>query len=337
MGRHDVRPSRIRVEACSLCQLNCPSCPNGSKAISSAIGYGYLRSDDFVRLLDANPFVRDVELSNYGEVFLNPELTEILRIAFERNVRLRADTGVNLNTADEAQLKAVVDYRLQSLTCSLDGASQETYGRYRAGGQLARVLANLRKIQEFKREQGSRLPVLTWQFIVFGHNEHEIDDARAMAHELGMQFQLKLSWDDSISPVRDVDRIRREIGYGSRREYREKHGVDIVHGLCTELWEHPQINWDGRVLGCSRNYWKAFQGNAFTGGLVKSLNVDDLITARRVLAGEIPPDSDLPCINCDIFQDRMKNRVFVNRNRVYRGLRRGAAMIRNHLVYPLTR
>lgn len=337
MGNHLVRPGRIRVEACSLCQLHCPSCPNAGKAISSAIGYGYLRARDFESLLDANPFVRDVELSNYGEIFLNPELTEIFRTAFERNVRLRADTGVNLNTADEAQLKAAVDYRLQSLTCSLDGASQETYGRYRAGGQFNRVLANLRRLQQFKREQRSRLPVLTWQFIVFGHNEHEIDKARAMAHELGMQFQLKLSWDDSISPVKDVERVRRETGYGSRREYREKHGVDIVHGLCTELWDHPQINWDGRILGCSRNFWQAFEGNAFTDGLVPSLNGSDLVAARRVLAGEIPPGSRLPCVNCDIFQDRMKNRVFVNRHAVHRALRRAASIVRNRFIYPLIR
>jgi hypothetical protein len=35
---------------------------------------------------------------------------------------------------------------------------------------------------------------MTWQLIVFGHNEHELPKARAMARDLDAVF-AKLNWD----------------------------------------------------------------------------------------------------------------------------------------------
>ena len=99
-ARH-VKPDRIRVESSSLCQLHCPSCPTASGLAHAVTGKGWLRAPDFETLLAENPWVREVELSNYGEMFLNPQLPEIFRIARERNVRLTANNGV---TGNEGQI-----------------------------------------------------------------------------------------------------------------------------------------------------------------------------------------------------------------------------------------
>src|SRR5437764_2243198 len=81
-----VQPTAIRLEAASHCQLRCPSCPTTSGAIHPTIGSGFLRAGDFQEFLARNPQVCEVELSNYGELFLNPELSEILRIGHQRGV-----------------------------------------------------------------------------------------------------------------------------------------------------------------------------------------------------------------------------------------------------------
>jgi hypothetical protein len=69
-----IKPTQIRLEVSSLCQLRCPSCPTTSKAIHPAVGSGFLKLRDFQSLLDQNPWIREIELSNYGEIFLNPHL-----------------------------------------------------------------------------------------------------------------------------------------------------------------------------------------------------------------------------------------------------------------------
>jgi len=277
---------------------------------------------DFVRLLDQNPYVKQVELSNYGELFLNPELTGILRAARKRGVRLLADNGTNLNSAEEEQLAALIRYRLFSLTCSLDGTTQETYRRYRVGGQFEQVIQNIRLINHYKSLAHSPYPFLTWQFIVFGHNEHEIPQARRMARELNMRFRLKLSWNEKLSPIQNPDRIRRMLGYASRSEYHRTTGLELGHGICRMLWEEPQINWDGRVLGCARNFWGEFGGNVFREGLLEAVNSESMQAAREMLSGRTVSEADIPCVTCSIYRDRLMTGQFVKYGPLTKSFRR---------------
>ena len=78
------------------------------------------------------------------------------------------------------------------MTVALDGASNETYKIYRVGGDFERVIAHIRTINAFKQRYKTDLPKMTWQFIAFGHNEHEIEKARNMAVELKMDFSRKI-------------------------------------------------------------------------------------------------------------------------------------------------
>jgi hypothetical protein len=111
------------------------------------MGQGHLKFSDFRTLLDCNPEIHHVELSNYGEMFLNPQLTEILAYAFERGVTVSGGNGVNLNHAREEVPEAVVRYRVRTLTCSLDGATQQSCAKYRINGNLERVLRNIDRIR----------------------------------------------------------------------------------------------------------------------------------------------------------------------------------------------
>lgn len=332
-----IRPRALGIETSTYCQLRCPSCPNTHGEVPANLGRGLLDPADFEALLVQNPFVREVELSNYGEPFRNPRLVEILRIAERLWVRVRLDTGANLNTADEEQLEALVRYRVRSLSCSIDGATPATYRRYRVGGSLETVLAHLRTIERHKRAYGSPFPVLTWQFIVFGHNEHELGAARRLAAELGMRFRPKLSWDPELSPVRDAGLVRRELGYATRTEYRAVHGLDPAHTICTLLWEQPQLNWDGRVLGCPCNFWGEFGGNAFTDGLLAAVNSERLRAARRMLAGHGPVRHDVPCADCSIYHDRVATGRFVRRDLAARSARWLAVRVKTSGVPPVHR
>jgi MoaA/NifB/PqqE/SkfB family radical SAM enzyme len=200
-----------------------------------AVGNGFLRLTDFQNLLDENPLITEIELSNYGEIFLNPDLLEIIKHAYERKVTLTADNGVNLNNVKREVLEELVKYKFRSMTVSIDGASNETYKRYRIGGNYDVVIENIKKINIFKKQYQSKYPLLSWQFVIFGHNEHELTTAKKMANELNMFFYSKLSWDAEFSPVRNQEVVRKEHGIVSRREYKEKYGMDYSQGICHQL------------------------------------------------------------------------------------------------------
>jgi molybdenum cofactor biosynthesis enzyme MoaA len=295
-----IEPSTVRLEASSHCQLRCPACPTTDGSIDRVVGKGFLKSDDFRAFLDRNPSVRIVELSNYGEIFINPQLLEILKIAHERKVALTALNGVNLNNVTDEVLEGLVKYQLQEMTCSIDGASAETYRTYRVRGNFDRVIANITKINQWKAKCGSTYPLLRWQFIVFRHNEHELPEARAIAEKLGMAFYAKLSWTDT-GPLANAEMVRREAGAASRAEYLERFGHDYVQTICLQLWNKPQVNFDGKMLGCCRNFWGDFGPNAFTEGLVASVNGEKMTYARKMLTGRAAARADIPCTTCEIY------------------------------------
>jgi MoaA/NifB/PqqE/SkfB family radical SAM enzyme len=313
--RRPVVPLKVRVEASSFCQLRCPSCPTTSRAIDPTIGRGFLRFDDFRQLLDRNPQVMRVELSNYGEAFLNPHLVRMLEYANSRGVAVEIANGANLNNAQEDVLEALVKFAVRAITCSIDGATAKSYETYRVGGDFDAVLANIRTVNRFKKKLKSEYPRLTWQFIVFGHNEQEIPVARSLAHDLDMDFTVKLNWDPNLSPIRDPVLVRAESGLPAvtREEHARLRGDEYLSGICHQLWDEPQINWDGKVLGCCRNFWGDFGGNAFADGLVPAVNGEKLNYARAMLQGKAAPRDDIPCTTCEMYVSMRDKSDFVRR------------------------
>jgi MoaA/NifB/PqqE/SkfB family radical SAM enzyme len=311
-----VRPSRVALDLSTACQLKCPSCPTATGVIGKGLGTGFLKLADFERFLHEHPWVRDIELSNWGEVFLNKDVEAILEVAHRRGVALRVDNGANLDRVSDRVLEAIVKYELRSLCCSIDGASQQVYGVYRVHGELDRVIGHIRRINAYKRQYRSPYPSLRWQYVAFGHNEHEIGKARKMARALGMQFYLKLSWDDlygeAFSRVRDRRRVEREsaLGVADRHAYEEKFGLHYVAQSCHQLWLRPRINFDGRVLGCSINHWDDF-GNVFTQGLEASLAGEKMQRTKEMLMGLAQADPGSPCLRCQIYLSRCRKGAWV--------------------------
>ncbi len=302
-GSHETRA--IRLEASTFCQLACPLCPTPSGRIKAEIGSGFLRFDPFRRLVDDNPWLCEIELSNWGEIFLNPEIEPIIAYAYRRNVALSAWNGANLNHVKEPVLEALARYKFRVITCSIDGVTQESYAVYRRKGNLARVLDNVRKINAYKARWHSPYPKLRWQMIAFRHNAHEVAAARALAAELDMEFQLKANWDPHDPPAADAPPASpaaapADAGPSAASE----QGVDLSLDYCGQLWQQPQINFDGRLLGCCVNVWGSFGDNAFDVGLARALGSERLVYAKRMVQGTAPPRDDVPCTQCSIYTAR---------------------------------
>ncbi len=308
----------IQIDASSHCQLACPSCPTADGSTHPTLGAGHLSLANFTALLDANPAIEDVELSNYGEMFLNPALPEILRAGFERGVLLHADNGVNLNLLRPDALDALIRYRFRSLTVSIDGASAETYTQYRRKGDFDRVIDNIRRINDEKRRHRTGFPILTWQFIVFGHNEHEIAAARKLAAELGMGFRAKLSWDDGVSPIRNRELVQIALGTPNitRADHYASTGTAYLRGICHQLWRAPVLNWDGRLTGCCRNFWGDFGVNAFDAGLEAALASERFQYAKQMLMGRAEARPDIPCTTCDLYQTMQSDGRWISREEI---------------------
>ncbi len=296
---------KLRLETCSRCQLKCPTCATArGETRRGRVGWGDLTSENFARFLGLAGPIRELELSNWGEIFLNKRLPEILALAAAAGVPVTAANGVNLNEASEAALEALVVHRVREIAISIDGATRASYASFRINGDLDRVLANVERINAFKRLHGSDLPVLTWQFIVFGHNEHEIDAARSLAAKHDMRFRTIRNLAADYAPLRDA------LGSGRRAGLDLARDTDTVLdsladelGFCHQVWDAPQVNWDGQLLGCCFNNSRGF-GNAFDTPLAELLVGDDYRYLQLMLVGRAPLRKDMPCIGCRLFPRR---------------------------------
>lgn len=294
---------RLRIESCSACQLACPSCATANgETKTGAVGWGRLRATEFERMLDGAGRIRSLELSNWGEVMLNTELPAILAIAARRRVPVTLLNGVNLNDASDGHLQALVTHGVRAISVSIDGASRESYARYRINGDFDRVIGNLDRLVAFKRAAGASHPVLIWQFIVFQHNVDELPTAARMARERDMIFKPIANLDPTFSPVENPDALRRTWGIefdpGSQSTLAQL-GDSLA--MCNQMWDAPQINWDGRLLGCCMNNWGDY-GNVLDAGLDAALADPRYAYAKRMLLGLESERADIPCSRCDIYR-----------------------------------
>ena len=179
-----ARPLKLTFDPISVCQLRCPLCPTG-RGLQDR-GAGHAKFHIFQHLMDEiGDQIFFIDFYNWGEPLLNKHLEEMIELATRKRIMTAMSTNLSLPLTDERARK-LVGSGLGELICSLDGSSQETYETYRRRGNFALAVENLRRIVRAKAELGSSRPSIIWRMYVFKFNEHEVESARALAAEVGV-------------------------------------------------------------------------------------------------------------------------------------------------------
>lgn len=134
-----------------------------------------------------------------------------------------------------------------------------------------------------------------------------------LAHELNMEFELRLNWSSSYSPAFKSE----HLATATRKQFFQENGVNYKREICKQLWINPQINWDGKVLGCCNNYWQPFEGNAFKVDLLTLLNLPLANDSREMLLGTKDCTKGNPCSNCKKYTDLKESKKWLTMSEVY--------------------
>lgn len=290
--------SEVSIDLSTICQLRCVECST-SKGIThkGIVGKGQFSISQFVDFTKKNPQIKRIEMSNWGEIFLNKDIASIIKHAYENGVTLYCGNGTNFNDVEEKVLEYLVKYKVEFLNLSIDGATQETYEKYRVRGNLNKVFHNIERLNFYKEKYRSEYPKLSWQFIVFGHNEHEIPLVKELCKKYNMAFNPKLNY-SSFSSVIDKDFVRRESGLGvaDRQEFKEIYKKEYK-APCYHCFSSPQINWNGEILGCSVNKWKTI-GDISKTTIEDWEQSDSYNVLIKVLFEGIECPPSIPCYYC---------------------------------------
>ena len=125
-----------------------------------------------------------VYLHNYGEPFLNKDLLKMITYAKDASLYVKLSTnGEFFHSSEYARtlVKSGIDY----LFVSVDGKDQETHEKYRIGSDFGKVTEGFKFLTDAKKELNSSTPIIELQFLRTKHNEHQRDQMKQFAAQLG--------------------------------------------------------------------------------------------------------------------------------------------------------
>lgn len=184
-----------------------------------------------------------------GEPFLHPDLTKMIHYAHDQ--KIFTSTSTNAHYLNEEMSKSVVESGLDRMIISIDGTTQETYEAYRVGGTLSKVIEGTKNIIAAKKKSNSRTPEIVFQFLVVKPNEHQVEDVKRLATELGVDdvvFKTAQVYEyengNELIPTNDEYSRYRKTSSG-KWELKNK-----LEDHCWKMWHSCVITWDGNVVPC---------------------------------------------------------------------------------------
>lgn len=241
-------PISISFEPTTSCNLRCPECPSGLRSFTRPTG---MLQDDFFRSTIDQLHRELFYLVFYfqGEPYLNPDFLNMVRYAAAKKIYTATSTNGHYLTEDNA--RSTIESGLDRLIISIDGTTQEVYEQYRVGGNLQKVLEGTRRVVAWKKKLKSRTPFIIFQFLVVKPNEHQLEDAKKLAHEMGVDaiwFKTAQVYDFENDPNELIPLNTKYSRYKKTSTGTQFKGNLTNH--CWRLWHDPVITWDGLVAPC---------------------------------------------------------------------------------------
>ena len=204
----------VHLEVTQRCQAACPMCDrNENGGVDNRhIDNSELSLEDCKRIFLVN-FIKQLNTmymcGNLGDPIVARDTLEIFRYFREHNDKMWLSMNTNAGAKDEAWWRelAQVYGRMGTVIFSVDGL-RDTNHLYRQNVVWDNVERNMRAFID----AGGRA---RWDYIVFGHNEHQVDEARELAKTWGVErFQLKKSgrFFTAKSEQKDVHQARNRKG-----------------------------------------------------------------------------------------------------------------------------
>ena len=211
---------RLDLETSSLCNAECRVCSRrrdgGIKNQTFTETYITIKqvkewfSEDFIENLGLITMC-----GNYGDSMTNPDLISILKHFRSINPNVRFQMHTNASGRDATfwrELGEIFSVNNSTLVFSVDGL-EDTNWIYRKGTHWDKIMLAM----ETYTSTGAKSH---WEFLVFRHNEHQVEEARQLAKDMGVtEFFAKEAMGFTTSRDKDNNIIQSMKVYGRQGEY----------------------------------------------------------------------------------------------------------------------
>jgi hypothetical protein len=250
----------FHLEPTNICTLKCPRCPRTNfieKFKNKNWDNRNLNLSDLKRFIDIDVKGLSFGLNgNYGDPIYYPDLFELITYIKSSGGIIKMHTNGSYKTADWwATLATLLDDD-DILNFSIDGLP-ENFTKYRVNADWASIKTGIDVMTK------SRAKII-WKYIIFSYNENDIDSARSLSKEFGMDdFVVNNSdrWEDNdwLKPEKYVT-MDKNILYngslnGNRNNTIQKWKKDdirdvLIDAICKQTNRMHFISADGYYLPC---------------------------------------------------------------------------------------
>lgn len=241
-------PWAASIEPTTHCNLRCSECLSGMQSLSRP--KGNMKMDVFRRIIDhLSPNLIYLTLYFQGEPFLNPQFSEMVKLARQR--RIFVSTSTNGHFLNDQNISQIMESGLNHLIISLDGLDQQTYQKYRQQGNLDVVIAGINRLVAAKKANKTLFPIVELQFLVMGHNQHQIREMKEFARNSGID---KLAFKTAqVNNFQDGNALIPTLKSKSRYKQLADNSWVLKmkpRDFCHRIWSSLVVTWDGKAVPC---------------------------------------------------------------------------------------
>jgi len=171
----------LQIEISNYCNAACPQCPRnffGGKTIST-LPLRKWSLTDFKKIFTVELLQSINEIyfcGTYGDPLTNSHIVDMCKFIKENNADIKLGIHTNGGVGRPSTFQQLVKY-VDFIAFGIDGL-EDTNHIYRRGVRWNRVMSNA---QAYIQAGG----VAIWDYIVFKHNEHQVEQARELSQLLG--------------------------------------------------------------------------------------------------------------------------------------------------------
>lgn len=239
----------IAIEVTNACNLECPLCEN--RLMERPIGF--MNLDKHNKLInEVKNKAKRIDYSINAEPLLHPKIIEMISYSSKKGLETFLGTnGIFLSKHAKGLVESGLDYT----NISMDGATKETYDKYRVGkkennNNFEMLKQGIKDLCIEKEKQKTEYPDVQISYLVNRHSESEIPLLLDWAKEIGVNRVLLKSmhfyWvgqDEQAIERAKVEWLPEDERYWRTFDKKELPKCAWAHEQCVVLW-------DGRLGSC---------------------------------------------------------------------------------------
>jgi radical SAM protein with 4Fe4S-binding SPASM domain len=275
-------PKVILLDTITHCNLRCSMCGHPFMTRKKGKMSMSLYKKIINEIAAVDPTTR-VWMVFYGEaLMLKYKLIWMIDYAKKKGL---SDVVLNSNgnLLDDEMVAGLIEAGLDAIYIGIDAFNKTTYEKLRVGGDFEKVVSNVNRLLDLKRESGVTHPEVFVQFVEMEDNYNQIEDFKKYWSERGavVKIRPKVTWAGTVKPFKMTEMKRYPCHWGM---------------------QSFNILWDGKVVLCAVDYDGKFIAGDVSKDTIQQVWSDKLKEIRKLQRDQRYEELPEFCRNCKDWQ-----------------------------------